>query len=256
MGNQLFQWAFGLSASRRLGTRFAMPTKGIASLFELDADREHWSRLHGHAWLALNRVRRRPVVEVGGDDEPKSVLAALRDGLRYGGFFQSADYFSGSEDAVRRALAVRRKHRRRFERSYPGLAEQGYVCVHVRRGDYLEWGVDLPWSYHRRCLDLVRTDLPIVFISDDIAAVEAEFGSLAGARFESNDPIIDFQLMTHASLCVVSNSSFAWWGAWLNRTPGKRVLAPRHWVGFKKGRESPRHVIPADWDQIEVESPG
>jgi hypothetical protein len=197
-----------------------------------------------------------PIVEVDGDDDPRDVMGGLRDGVRYGGFFQSAEYFDSEFDAVRRAFTVRREHRERFQRSYADLVRDGYVCVHVRRGDYLHWGgygVELPWSYFRRCLELADPQGPVIFTSDDLAAVRAELGSRAGTRFEANDPIIDLQLMMNAEVCVVANSSFSWWGAWLNPRPDKRVLAPRHWLGFKEGREWPRRVIPEDWIQVPVD---
>jgi Glycosyl transferase family 11 len=256
LGNNMFQWAFGLAASRRLSTGFVMEHAPLSLLFELDGYAGVPARLARLPWRAQQRLRPAPIVEVGPDDDPKEVMAGLHDGVRYGGFFQSADYFESERDAVRRAFTVRSEHIDRFLRSYRDLVGQDYVCVHVRRGDYLDWGdggVALPWSYVRRCLALAEARGPVVFTSDDLQAVRAEFASLAGARFEANDPIIDLQLMMHAKLCVVANSSFSWWGAWLNHHPDKRVLAPRNWLGFKRGRESPCRVIPEGWDQVSVD---
>jgi glycosyl transferase family 11 len=255
LGNHLFQWAFAVSASRRLGTRFAMEHDSLSPLFELDGYTRLPRKFRRKLWLAHDRLQPRPVIEVTNEASPSSVLVALHDGVRYTGFFQSADYFSGHSDAVLRALTVRPEHRRHFEQRHKDLADQDYVCVHVRRGDYLTWrnGAALPWSYVERCLKLVDEGAPVIFLSDDIAAVQAKFGSYPNARFEADDLILDLQLMIHAKACVVSNSSFAWWGAWLNRTPDKRVLAPRHWLGFRERREWPRRVIPDDWEQVEVE---
>jgi hypothetical protein len=59
----------------------------------------------------------------------------------------------------------------------------------------------------------------------------------------------------HADTVVLSNSSFSWWGAWLNRRPGARILAPEHWVGFETGIESPRDVICAGWERVVVREP-
>ena len=125
-------------------------------------------------------------------------MAGLRNGARYGGFFQSADYFDSESDAVRRAFTVRPEHTDRFLRSYGDLVRRGYVCVHVRRGDYLEWGTALPWSYYRRCLELAGADGPVVFTSDDIASVRAEFASHPDVRFEANDGIEDSVWMSVA----------------------------------------------------------
>jgi hypothetical protein len=255
LGNHLFQWAFAVSASRRLGTRFTMEHDSLSPLFELDGYTRLPRNVRRKLWLARERLQPRPVREVTNEDDPASVLVGLRDGVRYTGFFQSADYFAAHTDAVLRAFAVRPEHRRRFEQRHQDLADRDYACVHVRRGDYLTWraGVALPWSYIRRCLGLIDHGAPVVFISDDIAAVKAWFGSYPNARFETDDLIVDLQLMIHAKACVVSNSSFAWWGAWLNRTPDKRILAPRYWLGFRERREWPRRVIPGDWEQVEVE---
>jgi Glycosyl transferase family 11 len=255
-GNNMFQWAFGLAASRRLSTGFVMEHAPLSPLFVLDGYTSVPSQLRRLPWRAKQRLRPAPIVEVDGDDDPREVMAGLRDGVRYGGFFQSAEYFGSELDSVRRAFMVRREHRDRFLRSYRDLVSHDYVCVHVRRGDYLHWGgygVALPWSYFRRCLELAGGDRPVVFTSDDIAAVRAEFASHPRVRFAANEPIVDLQLMMHAKVSVVSNSSFSWWGAWLNRRPDKRVLAPRHWLGFKEGREWPRRVIPEEWEQVGVD---
>jgi hypothetical protein len=255
LGNHMFQWAFGISASRRLETAFVMKHHSLSGLFMLDGYTALRPRLRRMPWLARELVHRRPIIEITNEDDPKAVMTALRDGVRYGGFFQSADYFSDDRDAVLRAFTLRREHAQRFKAAYADLLGRDYVCVHVRRGDYLAWrgGSALPSSHIRRCLELARGENPVVFISDDIASVRSEFASHPNARFESNDPILDLQLMIHANTCVVSSSSFAWWGAWLNRRPRRRVLAPRYWLGFRRGQEWPRNVIPADWDQVPVQ---
>lgn len=264
LGNNMFQWAFGVSASRRLGTEFVMSDDLLSPLFELDGSTGMQRRLHRLRWLAEFGLRRMPVIEQTNDDDPESLLSELRDGARYSGWFQSADYLSGSEGAVRRALAVRPEHRLTFEQRYADLPER-YACVHIRLRDYLEFrlgeymmgggvGIALPESYFRRCLDRIDPDLPVIFTSDDITAVEAAFGSQPNARFESNEAIVDLQLMINAQTCITSNSSFAWWGAWLNERPDKRVLAPRYWIGFSEGREWPRRVLPDGWEQVEVEA--
>jgi hypothetical protein len=255
LGNHLFQWAFAIAASRELGTRFVMDHDSLAPLFELGGHLRIDRRVRNVLWLR-GRGRRAPLVEVGNEEHPQDVLAALRDGTRYSGFFQSADYFAAHDDAVRAAFRVQPQHRRSFEDRYGALQAAGYVCVHVRRGDYAEWkggAALLPAEWIRRCVELAEPgDRPVVVISDSIDGARAELGDMPGARFESNEPIVDLQLMMNAATCVVSNSTFAWWGAWLGDAPGRRVLAPRHWVGFRDGEEWPRRVVPDAWEQVDV----
>src|SRR3954452_25262306 len=171
--------------------------------------------------------------------------------MAYGGFFQSERYFADYEDDVRRMFRVRDEHRREFEHRFPGL--RPYVCVHVRRADYLETrGWALPTQFYLDALAAVpdRERYEVIVVSDDADAVRDELREIPEARVEANPAIIDFQLMTNADVLITSASSFSWWGGWLNESG--LVLAPRHWVGFEKGVEIPRDVIPERWTQVPV----
>jgi hypothetical protein len=261
MGNQMFQLAFAHAASRRLRTRFAMGA-GRSALWEhfavgewadprLRTRRDRLFRLrHG---LNPRRGLRPELMIVEQDDVPEVVLATLRDGVAYGGFFQSERWFSGYEDEIRELFTVLPQHREEFERRYP--QRKPYICMHVRRGDYLDTGVwALPTSYFRDALATIddAEGFELIVISDDPGAVREELSDLDGMRCESNPAMVDLQLLMHADVVITSNSSFSWWGAWLNQRPGVRVVTPRHWLGFAAGEESPLGVIPARWTQVSV----
>jgi hypothetical protein len=255
MGNQMFQLAFAHAAARRLGTTFILGPDELVGNFALGP----WGRRPVRLARKLafrSRYGADPAdkVFVENDADPATVLAGLRDGVSYGGFFQSERYFAGHEDEVRELFQVRPSQRRAFEAVYGDA--RPYACVHVRRTDYIDWegGRALPVSYFHDALALVADleQLDVYVISDDPERVRGELGGLPGARFEVNPPMVDFQLLMHASVVVASNSSFSWWGAWLNRVPGARILAPDHWVGFPEGVEHPRDVIPPGWTRVPV----
>jgi Glycosyl transferase family 11 len=257
LGNHLFQFAFGIAASERLGTDFAVNDELLRANFTLEPWGGWWRRrVRGARYRASRRVAPFPVVKVdpAARDEPGEVLARLRDRTHYVGFFQSELYFADAASAVRRAFRPLPAHERSFAKRYGRLVRRGYVCCHVRQTDYREWpgGLALPASYYRDCLELLSppADTPIVVVGDDPEWLASELGS-DRLQVERNDEVIDLLLLANAQQSVLSNSSFAWWGGWLSRSD-TRILAPRHWFGFKAGREEPHRVVPDRWEQVPV----
>ena len=62
---------------------------------------------------------------------------------------------------------------------------------------------------------------------------------------------MDFQLLLHADKLIISNSSFAWWGAYLNKNKTE-VFVPQYWLGFKVDKEIPADIIPARFISVPV----
>ncbi len=251
----MFQLAFAHAASRRLGTSFTIegaPQALLVESFEPGELWPPWAR-GGRLAFAARHPRRELVSFDNHRDDPVSVLARLRDGVRYSGFFQSARYFAGYEDEIRSIFTFSDSLRAEFDRRFEGLGF--YVAVHVRRRDYLETPWALPASFYRRALEAAGdiSGLPVIVVSDDPASARREFRDLPGVRVESNEAIVDLQLLANAEVVVLSASSFSWWGAWLNQRPSARVVAPLHWLGFASGVEEPRGSLQPDWIPLAVE---
>jgi hypothetical protein len=125
--------------------------------------------------------------------------------------------------------------------------------VHMRRGDYFVSGtLALPTTYFTDALATLPEELPVIVVTDDPRFVRNELRDRPDIRVEHNAEIIDLLLLMNAHAVVASNSSFSWWGAWLNRNPDAPVLVPEHWFGFATGVEDPYDVIPARWIQVPV----
>src|SRR5580765_1491403 len=99
LGNHMFQYAFGLAAARRLGTEFAMGPHELGELFDLQP-------APSGAEDAADRCPRFARIENDDYSEPEEVLAALEDGTRYRGFFQSERFFAEVAGQVRAAFAL------------------------------------------------------------------------------------------------------------------------------------------------------
>lgn len=259
MGNQMFQFAFAHAAARRLGTSFILGPGSLWEGFDLGPWGRRRVRITRKLAFAL-RHRFDPVqgVEFYDHVDPAAVLGHLTSGVAYGGFFQSEQYFAGYEDEIRALFRVRAEHEQAFAALYRNLPP--YVCVHLRRGDYREWHGGrsvLPTTYFVDALHSLGDlgGMPVMVISDEPQSAAAELAGFPGARFEFNSPMVDFLLLVNAAAVVTSNSSFSWWGAWLNRRPGGRIVVPEHWLGFRDGVQRPRGVIAAGWTQVPVRDP-
>lgn len=115
------------------------------------------------------------------------------------------------------------------------------VSCHIRRGDYLrepKMCVCTPLYYERAINEInqrVKPDLYIIF-SDDVEWCRSNLKDLVGDKElvyvnwnQGSNSYRDLQLMTICKHNIIANSSFSWWGAWLNQNPNKIVISPKCW---------------------------
>jgi hypothetical protein len=134
------------------------------------------------------------------------------------------------------------------------------VSLHVRRGDStlaVEGKVILSMEYYSHTISLIKPRLvdPTFFVfSDDIPFVKQNLPRNARMVFvEHNDDFAaheDLRLMSSCHHHIIANSTFSWWGAWLNPRPEKIVIAPRHWYLGKDNYQP--NLFPHDWMVAEV----
>jgi hypothetical protein len=131
--------------------------------------------------------------------------------------------------------------------------EANTVAVHVRRSDYLaenEFGI-LSEEYYRNSIDLARkriADPLFIFFSDDLEWCKANFKSkdfLFCDQQEWHRDYLQLFLMSKCKHQIIANSSFSWWGAWLNDNPGKQIFRPER--PFLKSSLQYESYYPADW---------
>ena len=168
------------------------------------------------------------------------------------GYFQSEQYFKDIEEQVRGAFGFSDKiweglDKTLFERikGYQERIDESLaVSVHVRRGDYLDneeaYGHICTEDYYRKAIDFVRNKYPqavFFFFSNEPQWVrkwiEREYSKdFSFEIIEGTDEAmgyLDLFLMSRCSHHIIANSSFSWWGAWLNPDKRKMVIAPSKW---------------------------
>lgn len=261
LGNNLFQFAFGLALSKKLGIDFIFNTELLDEYFELGNYNNFFLKKKRYiTYLFLLKLYKWKVLDLNLNEKPSEILDLVQNNAIIYGYFQSPLFFIGYEHLVKQSFKIKNIHLEKYSSSFSHLYSREVVCIAIRRKDYLSWHIpeidyntpDLNTNYFKRALDLVP-DLnakTLIVISDDIDLIKKELDfSNAVYIYEAIDAFITLSL---ADYLIISNSSFHWWGAWLNTKPRKIVYAPKYWLGHKVKREYPKDVISPDWVQVEV----
>ena len=130
------------------------------------------------------------------------------------------------------------------------------VSIHVRRGDYLHlqhFHSLCTMEYYKRAIEYMgkdRTNHFFIF-SDDLEWIRDNFKFLKQftvvSFHEAESDIYEMYLMSICQDHIIANSSFSWWGAWLNSSPHKRVVVPKKW--FENDLNT-ADSIPDNWLRI------
>lgn len=131
------------------------------------------------------------------------------------------------------------------------ISKSNSISLHVRRGDYLNLkNINvLEVDYYMKAAEYIRKNVenPTFYIfSDDLEWCKNSLGFLDDCIYvdRTQTEIDDLKLMSFCRHNIIANSSFSWWGAWLNQNPNKIVIAPRGWLLNDPGSSN---VIPSDW---------
>lgn len=175
------------------------------------------------------------------------------------GFFQSEHYFKDIDSIIRSEFRLKDSLGGAASIVLSSIESTDSVAVHVRRGDYISninassfHGICSP-EYYRGAIAMIRArvDSPRFFVfSDDIEWVQENI-EIPEATYVSRDDIADHEELVLMSKCkynIIANSSFSWWGAWLNQDPDKIVIAPKRWV--TDARIDTRDAVPNEWIRI------
>jgi Glycosyl transferase family 11 len=188
---------------------------------------------------------------------------ALGSQIALFGYFQSQRYFSSIAESLRDWFSPREPLGDAAAAALKRIeASRLPVSVHVRRGDYLKPGTHevhgtLGESFYRQVFERLESTIgreaEIFIFSDDPAAAEQVLGFIPGSRLihvrgDPERPWEDMALMARCRHHVIANSSFSWWGAWLNPSSDKIVVAPRDWFAATDlSKRNTGDLYPAGW---------
>lgn len=283
LGNQMFQYAAGVGLARSAKAELKLDVSGYASYAtwpylldrlcvpqNLARSPSRWPvgtsvlartlrRVTGGG-IGVGRVYREPHFHV--DDG----FFTLEPPVTIDGYFQSPRYFAHVADEVRDAFQLREAMGTAGLRVADLIRRAGSpVAVHVRRGDYVKGAgegvyADLGEEYYAAAIDtikgLLRPERPSFFaFSDDPGYAQELLSPLADditiVRGDPTRPYEDLHLMAMCRHNIIANSTFGWWGAWLNEHPDAITVAPSRWFSAERSTEYlTRDLFPSRWLEL------
>lgn len=184
------------------------------------------------------------------------VFTNLNNNNYYVGYFQSYKYFDNCRSLILKEFQFSEKHLSKKTKEIARIINScNSISVHVRRGDYLNGyyyellGKVCDMDYYRRAIAIMKRKVlnpHFFFFSDDSDYISENFKSDDTDYICFNKGKDSWQDMYLMSICnhnIIANSTFSWWGAWLNSNTNKIVVAPSRWFSDKVDEE----IIPPEW---------
>jgi len=110
-------------------------------------------------------------------------------------------------------------------------------------------------GFFKKAINYVGKDNLFLIISDDITWCKKHFNGINFHFTDNKTPTEDIYLQTLCTNNIISNSTFSWWGAWLNDSPNKIVIVPTPWFSKQLSFNDTNDLIPKNWVQIKNKMP-
>jgi hypothetical protein len=262
LGNQMFQYATGRALSLRRDIPFAVyfddPYIYAKRTLGLDVFNLHYQpATFGQLLSAKPKTKlMRRLYKWTGNNPDKYLYKELKDfhyqpelfncidGCYVSGFWQSEKYFLDIADIIRKDFTFKTAPSGLNKNWLEKIENCNSVSIHIRRGDYISVAKTntlhgtCDMNYYQQAVKTIseQVDKPVFFcFSDDIEWVKANINTGFDTHYIDNNNVPgsdheDLRLMSHCKHHIIANSSFSWWGAWLNPNPDKVVITPKKWL--------------------------
>ena len=287
LGNQMFQYAAGRVLSERTGARLLIDlsflnvrTKNTTlrdyelGCFVLDKNiKVVSSKLRGLLLSKLyfnirNTLFGKKIAEYFSiftarescNFDPR--FSQLQHHVKLLGHFQSEKYFSGRKHLIQNSFTFKEELYGKNNELAGMIKNANAVSVHIRRGDYIHNHkaannfVSCSKEYYEQAMAYIceKVESPYFFIFSDEPETAKKILQQHNAIYINNntgtDSYNDMRLMSLCKHNIIANSSFSWWGAWLNNYPGKIVIAPRQWFKNEVNNNNVRDLLPQEWIKL------
>jgi len=285
--NQLFQYAAGRSLAEKHRTQLLLDTTWFKEAAEIDSPREYELGVYPLA-AKTTKLKGLSVIDTRQPVGRKTTLLrrlhlgndiwmhyehglgynddffGLPDNTLLNGYWQNQRYFLGVRDHLLKELEPKTKPSTKNQKLIDRMKKTESVWMHIRRGDYVTSKIYNKYhglkdiAYYKKGLETLIKKLPaerrkhieIFVCSNDIPWCKKNMKFDFPVHFVENElGSDDMRVVKHCKHDVLANSSFSWWGAWLNDNPDKIVIAPKQWFNDKQAN-SEIEIVPPEWIRV------
>lgn len=177
------------------------------------------------------------------------------------GYWQGEKFFSSHQGLIRNEFEFTKPLPQALAPMAKQIVGVNSISIHVRRGDYVSNSKANKFhglctiEYYKKAVNLMNQHVSepfyFIFTDDPVWAKETITPILKNVMLvEGNvgpNSYVDMQLMSLCKHNIIANSTFSWWGAWLNKNKEKTVIAPSRWFVDKKNHEV---IVPSSWVKL------
>jgi hypothetical protein len=259
LGNQMFQWAYAKHLSKTYETNFYLDISFYnhqIGVTKREYDLTKFPNIIANILPNENELWNKETIKPIKGISDNFIFNELQydDGNHFylDGFWQTEKYFKGSRDVIIKELSPSEDVKNKLLSKYTQLGEDN-ISLHIRRTDYIA-PTNLvltiqPIEYYQNAIEFINEYDNIFIFSDDIQWCKENLSFNNMVFVEGNDDVEDIWIMSLCNKNVIANSSFSWWGAWLNDNDNKVVVAPKDWF-INSSNLSSGDIIPKNWIKI------
>ena len=267
LGNQMFQYAALRGIADKRGYEWKIPPE----------DYQHTANYGLFETFEMSNVKEENIGFVNGQSVQENdhcfiseFFTECPDDISLDGFFQTEKYFNHISDQIRQDYTFKKGYLEPCKQYIDSL-DKPPIFLHVRQADNIgreQFHPILPISYFEECLQEFPEDTPCFVFTDDLAWCKSQdyfkqdrflfnenvqrysYVSMDGLGKMQNTllPQVDLCLMSLCSGAIIANSSFSWWGAWLQNDRGKVIAPdPKKWFGTSMTHLDTSDVVPERW---------
>jgi hypothetical protein len=265
LGNQLFQYATAFALSREFNTDLILDLDFFTSENNENPRREF--ELNKFNILYKNKFDRFKFLKNLIPNKLKFIennfnynkISYSKPFLYMEGYFQSEKYFTKYRNEIINQFTLKNKLSTSAQLILNLInSTNNSISLHIRRGDYLNENNSIynqcSLVYYKNAISYITNTLynyKLFLFSDDIEWCKTKFNFLNDKVYYcdlNTKPEEDIILMSSCKHNIIANSSFSWWGAWLNLNEKKCIVAPEKW--FNTSDLNTQDLIPKNWIKI------